>query len=124
MKKNKLLRFLVDYLKSIAILLILSTLTLLLIHQFKFTYHNLSDAIFIPNILAFIVSIGINFGASNIMNPMKYTLRRYFRPKKTREEYVDYADYLDEKRKTATPVWHFTLATLTLLIIAYIFTLV
>lgn len=122
MEEKKSLKFLKNYLISLSILLILALLIYLLLYKFDLSYHNTSNALFIVNILAFIMSIGINFGATRIFNPLKYMMRKVVSPKKTKEEFEDYAGYLEEKGKDNKPVWYLTLASITLLVLAYIFT--
>lgn len=120
-KKQKYINFFKSYIKSIIVLLIVSFLILVILYNMKFTYRYISNSLFIPSILTFIVSIGINVGATNIMNPMKYTFMKITNRKKTNAEYEDYADYLDQKEVKANSNWGLTFATLTLLILSLVF---
>lgn len=120
-KKQKYINFFKSYIKSIIVLLIVSFLILVILYNMKFTYPYISNSLFIPSILTFIVSIGINVGATNIMNPMKYTFMKITNRKKTNAEYEDYADYLDQKEVKPNSNWGLTFATLTLLILSLVF---
>lgn len=120
-KKQKYINFFKSYIKSIIVLLIVSFLILVILYNMKFTYRYISNSLFIPSILTFIVSIGINVGATNIMNPMKYTFMKITNRKKTNAEYEDYADYLDQKEVKANSNWGLTFAILTLLILSLVF---
>lgn len=122
--KQRIIRFIIRYIISIVSLLISSLLLLLLLYNFKFEYRYISNSLFIPSILVFYVSIGINVGALNIFNPMKYTLRKIINPKKTKEEFADYADYLEQKEVKKSNFWFLTIASITIIIIAIIFAII
>ena len=98
-RKNKILSFLKPYMLSIGLLLLASFLILWGVYKLDFQYRYLSNSLFIPNIIVFIVSIGINLGAINIVNPLKYTVLKFINPEKTKEKYGDYAGYLEQKKK-------------------------
>lgn len=110
--------------KSIGFLLILSLLMLFFTYDFEFKHSNISNSLFVPNMLVFLVSIGINLGAGNIFNPINYTLRKFINPKKIKESYGDYAGYIEEKKRDNKNVWFLSFATLTLLFVAYLFTII
>jgi len=113
------LKHLVSYVKSIGILILISLLIFYLLYGFEYSSAHISNAIFIPNIIVFIISIGINVGAGNIFSPVNYTVLKFFNRKKAKELYQDYADYIDQKKKEVKNYWFLTIATITLLIVAY-----
>jgi len=94
-----------------------------LLYKFQYTSMNLSNSIFVPNMIIFIISIGLNIGAGNIFTPVNYTVLKFFNRKKAKELYEDYADYVDQKKKEVKNYWFLTLATITLLIVAYVLTI-
>jgi hypothetical protein len=120
-RKNKILSFLKPYMLSIGLLLLASFLILWGVYKLDFQYRYLSNSLFIPNIIVFIVSIGINLGAINIVNPLKYTVLKFINPENTKEKYGDYAGYLEQKEEENKNYWFLTTATLTLLVVAGIF---
>ena len=107
---------------TIGLLLIVSFLVWLLTYDLVVRNDYISNALFIPNMLIFIISIGINVGAGNIFSPLNYTFQKFFSPKKTKETYIDYAGYIEQKKKEVKNVWYLTAATVTLLLVAYLFT--
>ena len=54
--KNKILDQLIKSVITITILLTISLLILITLYDFEFTYQNVSNALFIPNIIIFIIS--------------------------------------------------------------------
>lgn len=121
---NTYLEFFKGFIKSFLFLFLFSAIILLVLYGFDLKSKYISNALFIPNSIIFIVSIGINIGAANLFNPLNYTTGRLLRRKKSKEMYVDYADYLDQKKVEIKNYWYLTLASLTLLVSAFVFTLV
>lgn len=120
-KKNKFIAFLKPYMISIGFLLLASFLVLLIVYKLDFEYKYISNSLFIPNILVLIFSVGINVGAMNILNPLKYTVQKIVNPEKTKEKYGNYAGYLEQKEEKNKNYWFLTAGTATLLIVALIF---
>lgn len=121
-RNNKFINFAIAYMISVGLLLIASFLVWLFTYDLEVRNDFISNALFIPNMLIFIVSIGVNVGAGNIFSPLNYTFQKFFNPKKTKENYVDYAGYIEQKKKEVKNVWFLTAATVTLLLVAYLFT--
>lgn len=121
-RNNKFINFAIAYMITIGLLLIVSFLVWLLTYDLVVRNDYISNALFIPNMLIFIISIGINVGAGNIFSPLNYTFQKFFNPKKTKETYIDYAGYIEQKKKEVKNVWYLTAATVTLLLVAYLFT--
>lgn len=119
--KKALLSFIKSYLKSMGLLLVVSFLIFLLIYDMEFQNRYISNALFIPNILVFFVSLGINVGSFNIFNSFKYTFKKLVNPKKTKEEYENYSDYLEQKEQEEKKYWFLTVATITWLIVSLLF---
>ncbi len=106
---------------SIGLLLLVSFLVLWLVYKLDFSYKYVANSLFIPSILTLIVSIGLNVGALNIFNPMRYTIKKFVNPEKTKQEYESYADYCEQKSKENKNYWFLTAATVTLIIASLIF---
>lgn len=124
MENKKGLPRYVKYLISLGIFTLLSFIVLISVYGFKFTKSNISDAIFIPNIIILFMTFAINIGAGNIFNPLKYTAKRLFTRNKTNDKPQSYNDYLEDKQISDDDYkkepWYLTYASLTLLVIAFI----
>jgi len=97
---------------------------LFFMYDFDLKHSNISNSLFVPNMLVFITSIGINIGAGNILNPLNFSLRKFINPKKIKESYGDYVGYIEEKKLDNKNVWFLSLASFTLLLVAYLFTII
>lgn len=122
--KNKYINFIIKYFISLIIYTIMSIIILWILYDFELKNDYISNSFFIPNILIFIFSIGINVGAGNIFNPLVYTFKKFLNIfKKNHGKFIDYHDYLDIKEKKYN-YWYSTLASFTLLIVAFIYLMV
>lgn len=125
MKKNNYLKLIVSLLGHIVISIIL----LGTIYKFSFNTKNISDSIFIPSILIFIFSLGINVGAGNIFNPIKYTTKRIFSRNKNSDIPKTYSEYVENKRLKEKELdyespWYITISSLIMLFVAFILTII
>lgn len=125
-RKDKYLIFINKYLISLLILIVVSFLLLTFRYNLDLKAINISDSLFIVNILVFIISLGINIGAGNVFRPIRYLFRKTFTRNKDNDFPKTYNDYLEDKKnkyeenKGNLP-WYLTLSSLTLLIVAFIF---
>lgn len=119
--RNKYIRYFVSYILSLGFLLLISVVLFAILYKFEFRYIYISNSLFIPNIIIFFISIGVNLGAGNIFSPLNYTFNKFFNLKKTKQLYDSYADYIEHKRKDIKNYWYITLANLSLMLAAYVF---
>lgn len=124
MENKKPLPIYIKYLISLGLFLLLSFVILWTVYKLEFNKSNVSDSLFISNIIIFLISIGINIGAGNIFNPLKYTAKKIFTRNKTNDIPISYSDYLEDKElkneNYKDQPWYITYASGTLLIIAFI----
>jgi hypothetical protein len=120
---NKKKQFLLSYFKSLGVLLLASFAIYILLYRFDIKPIYMSNALFIPNVLVLIISFGANIGAGNIFHPLSYTALMLFNRKKSKEQYENYAEYIEYKKKDNNSYWHITVASISLLVLAYFFSI-
>lgn len=130
MKKiDKYLKVFIKYFIALIIFSFISLILLISLYDFEVNNITLSNALFISNVLIFVTTIGINVGAGNIFNPLKYMFKKVFSRKGNDKVPRTYVEYLSNKElkqneyKSEEP-WYLTYASLTLLIIAYILSVI
>ncbi len=121
--KNKYLKFLINYAISMICIAIVVVLVFLGLYDFEYSNIHISNSFFIPSILVFIISIGVNLGADNIFSAFKYTAAKFFNRQKTNETYRDFSDYVEQKNREIKNYWYVSLAALTMIGIAFIFSI-
>lgn len=123
--RNNLVKFIKNYTISIVFLTLISAVVLYLLYNFEMRNIYISNSIFIPNMIIFVISIGVNVGAGNVFNPLNYFVKRIlFKKRNPEDRFISYVDYTEQKEKPRHVSWFLTYASFTMLLVALIFTLI
>ncbi len=113
--------FLKKYFLSLMILFMISLLIFGLVFKFELTLKNVSDSIFIVNIITFVIALIFQTGATRSLMSMNYTLKTWFKRKDTKEKYESFQDYYNQHQKShVKDMLHIIGASITFIIIAAI----
>lgn len=109
------------YFISLLVLSFLSLLLLGLLYRFEFSLENISNSLFIINIIVFSVGLIFQTGATRTFMSMSYTMKTWFKRKETKENYENFHDYYNQHEKQHKKnIAYLIFATITLIIIAAI----
>lgn len=82
---------------AVVSLLALSVLFLGIVYDFKFTLANVSNSLFVVNIISFVVSFMIHTGALRLTLGVSYTTKTIFKRDEMRDKYDGFKEYYEEK---------------------------
>ncbi|MDR2867431.1 MAG: DUF3899 domain-containing protein [Acholeplasmatales bacterium] len=120
---NKYLKEFIKGLIAFFTLFVISFLIFWLYYKLDWQLDTVSNSLFIPNILVFIFSLGINLGSGLVFSPFTYTIKLFLQRKKTKEEFASYHDYLERQKQKHVSSWFLTIVSAIFNIVALILAL-
>jgi acetyltransferase-like isoleucine patch superfamily enzyme len=121
---SKIPKLLIKWGVSALVIAGISVLIFWLKYSFELDNRFISNSLFVPSMILFIVSLGINIGAGLVFTPFVYTVKLLFQRKKTKEEFATYHDYVERQKERHVTAWYLTIESFVFILVALIFALV